>query len=161
MDERHTRVRIRGAEAKDRDFVLGLVPQLLAFGPPAWRDAESMRETDAAVVAGALDGRSAGSVVFVAEDEAGAQLGFVHVRPETDYYLRAECGHVADVVVAPEARGQGAGRALMEAAERWARERGYSMLTLNVFVENTGARAVYESLGFNAETVRYVKKLEE
>jgi GNAT superfamily N-acetyltransferase len=153
-------MRIRTAEAKDRDFILGLVQQIAAFGRPPWREYEPMAATDAAVMADALDGRSEGSVVFVGEDEAGAPLGLVHVRPETDYYLRAECGHVADLVVAPEARGRGAGRALLEAAERWARERGYPVLTLNVFVENAGARAVYESCGFEAETVRYVKRLE-
>ena len=104
----------------------------------------------------------AGSTVLIAEDaedKAGARLGFIHLRPQLDYYLQKDCGHVADLVVAPEARGRGVGKALMAAGERWARERGFEMLTLHVFAENRRARALYEELGMTAEVVRYVKPL--
>jgi GNAT superfamily N-acetyltransferase len=88
-----------------------------------------------------------------------ALVGFIHLCEEEDYY-GGRCGHVGDVVVAPEARGKGVGRALMAAGERWARERGYRLLTLNVFLDNERARALYEELGFRPETVRHVKPLD-
>ena len=47
----------------------------------------------------------------------------------------------------------------MRAGEEWARQRGYRKLTLNVFEGNRHARAVYEHLGYAAETLRYVKFL--
>jgi GNAT superfamily N-acetyltransferase len=155
-----TDITIRPAGAADRAFVLGLVPDLLAFGPPAWRDREEMVATDTRVIDEALGGRIEGSTVLVAEDAQGAPLGFIHLTGETDYYLQATCGHVADIVVAPVARGQGVGRALLTAAERWARDRGYRLLTLNVFVQNRGPQAVYEALGFSAEVMKYVKRLD-
>jgi GNAT superfamily N-acetyltransferase len=150
---------VRPAKPEDTDSVLALVPQLLAFGPPPWRDVRQMTETDTRVIARALRGETDGAAVLVAADDSGTLLGFVHVCGEADYYTRSECGHIADIVVAPEARGRGVGEALVAAGERWACDRGYSMLTLNVFIENRHARALYERTGFGAEIVRYVKAL--
>jgi GNAT superfamily N-acetyltransferase len=53
--------------------------------------------------------------------------------------------------VAPEARGQGAARALCEACAGWAAERGFTSLEVEVFEDNTAGRRVYESAGFVAE----------
>ena len=152
-------IRVRPATPENAQFVLALVPQLVAFGPPPWRSQRQMIDTDTLVIGQALQGLSAGATVLVAEDSGGKPLGFIHVCGEPDYYTRADCGHIADLVVAPEARGRGVGEVLMMAAEQWARARGYSLLTLNVFVENARARALYERAGFGAETVRYVKEL--
>jgi GNAT superfamily N-acetyltransferase len=150
---------VRQAGTGDRNFILSLVPELLAFGPPRWRDRKGMVATDARVIDAALDGRLEGSTILVAEDAQHVRLGFIHMTAERDYYLQHDCGHVADVVVAPAARGRGVGRALMAAGEQWARDRGYPLLTLNVFVANRRPQAFYEELGFNAETIRYIKPL--
>ena len=152
-------IRVRPATEEDADFVLSLVPQLVAFGPPRWRSARQMMDTDTLVIGRALQGLVAGATVLVAEDSGGKPLGFIHVCGETDYYMRGEAGHIADIVVAPDARGRGVGETLIAAAEQWARARGYSLLTLNVFLENASARALYERTGFGAETVRYVTAL--
>jgi GNAT superfamily N-acetyltransferase len=152
-------IRVRPATADSADFVLALVPQLVAFGPPPWRNLQQMVETDTLAIGRALQGLSAGATILVAEDTGGKPLGFIHLCAEADYYTRRECGHIADIVVAPEGRGRGVGETLMVAAEQWARARGYSLLTLNVFIENSHARALYERTGFGAETVRYVKAL--
>jgi ribosomal protein S18 acetylase RimI-like enzyme len=154
-------MRIREATPEDHSFILALVPELAAFGPPPWRDAAELTALDERFLREALEGQGvAGSRILVAEDESGARLGFVHLRPQLDYYLQKDCGHIADLVVAPGARGRGVGRALMAASEKWARESGFEMLTLHVFAENRGARALYEELGMMAEVVRYVKPLE-
>jgi len=153
-------LRIREAVPEDHGFILSLVPELTSFGPPPFRDAAELTAVDERFLREALTGHGvAGSIVLVAEDEAGALLGVIHLRPQSDYYLQKDCGHVADLIVAPEARGRGVGKALMAAGERWSRERGFEMMTLHVFVENRGARALYEELGFTAEIVRYVKPL--
>lgn len=152
-------LRVRAATPADRPFVLALVPELLAFGPPAWRRPEQMLETDALVIGRVLDGQSEGASLLIAEGADGTRLGFVHVCGEYDYYSRRECGHVADLVVAREGRGGGVGNALLDASEAWARARGHALLSLNVFVENGRARALYERAGFLPETVRYLKPL--
>jgi ribosomal protein S18 acetylase RimI-like enzyme len=52
--------------------------------------------------------------------------------------------------VAPQARGQGVGTALLAAIAREARARGYREVRLDVVDENTRARALYERLGYRA-----------
>ena len=159
MTERAEDIRIRQAGAEDLDRVLALVPQLVAFGPPPWRNVPQMIETDRLVIAGTLQGTSTRAIVLVAEDVGGELAGFIHLCVEVDYYTRKECTHIADIVVAPEARGRGIGEMLLARAEQWARARGHSLLSLNVFIENARARTLYERTGFSAETMRYVKNL--
>jgi RimJ/RimL family protein N-acetyltransferase len=64
--------------------------------------------------------------------------------------------HVADVglMVARRFRRRGAGRALMEAAEDWARDVGVRKVELHVFPHNVGAIALYEQLGYVREGLR-------
>lgn len=50
--------------------------------------------------------------------------------------------------VAPEGRGQGLGRQLVERVMRWAREQGAEHLELCVKAENLPAVALYRALGF-------------
>jgi GNAT superfamily N-acetyltransferase len=63
------------------------------------------------------------------------------------------------IAVVAAAEGRGAGRALLRAAEDWARAHGYRRLTLNVFAGNQRARRAYDRAGFAVETLRYVKPL--
>lgn len=58
-----------------------------------------------------------------------------------------EC-YLAELYVKPELRGQGIGRALMEAVLIAARERGADHIDLGTSEADMAARALYESLGF-------------
>lgn len=56
--------------------------------------------------------------------------------------------NIHDLVVLPDFRGQGVGRALLEAVERRARELGCCKLTLEVLDRNQRALGAYTSFGF-------------
>jgi ribosomal protein S18 acetylase RimI-like enzyme len=59
-----------------------------------------------------------------------------------------EC-YLAELYVVPAQRGQGIGRALMEASMRYARARGADYMDLGTAETDTAARRLYESLGFD------------
>jgi ribosomal protein S18 acetylase RimI-like enzyme len=59
-----------------------------------------------------------------------------------------EC-YLAELYVVPARRGQGLGRALMEAAIELAREQGATHMDLGTGEQDVAARALYESLGFS------------
>ena len=56
--------------------------------------------------------------------------------------------HVEDLVLAPECRGRGIGRLLLEAAAEWAQRRGATRMQLNCDDKNLPAMKFYESLGW-------------
>jgi RimJ/RimL family protein N-acetyltransferase len=95
--------------------------------------------------------RHSAAAVFVAETN-GTIVGRLSV--SRDIHPASE--HVADIglMVAPEHRRLGAGTALMQAAEAWARQAGIEKLELHVFPHNDPAIALYERLGYRREGLR-------
>ena len=152
-------IKIRLASAVDQQFILSLVPRLVEFGPPAWRDIHQMINVDLQVLTAKLSDPSPDTAFFVAEDESGTPLGFIHLQTGTDYYNHEKHGHIANLIVAAEGEGRGIARMLMEKGEEWARAQGYHWLTLSVFAQNLGAREVYQRLGYGEDIMKYVKEL--
>lgn len=62
--------------------------------------------------------------------------------------------HITNVAVAPEYRGYGIGRALMEGLIQFCWSRGVTRATLEVRRSNTVAQSLYTSLGFTVAGVR-------
>lgn len=56
--------------------------------------------------------------------------------------------HIACLIVNPSVRGKGVGRGFVTALMAQAKSKNAQFLTLNVYPENTPARALYKSLGF-------------
>ena len=92
------------------------------------------------------------AAVFVAEREDGALVGRLSIGRDP----HPASTHVADVglMVALDARRQGVGTALLQAAVGWAREAGVRKLELHVFPWNEAAIALYEAFGFKREGFR-------
>jgi L-phenylalanine/L-methionine N-acetyltransferase len=92
------------------------------------------------------------AAVFVAERDDGALVGRLSLARDT----HPASAHVADLglMVAKDARRQGVGRALLEAAVEWARVAGIRKLELHVFPWNAAAIALYETFGFEREGFR-------
>ena len=154
-------VTIRRVEKRDTNFILELLPSLMDPELPHWRDPNVMLDIDQRIIkAEILDGNK-DNAIFIAEDEeTKQQLGFIFLEIGTDYYHREPHGHIADIIVSPEARGRGIGKMLMNKAEEWTKDCGYSLLTLNVFDDNKKARKLYSSLGFTPDLTKYGKILE-
>jgi ribosomal protein S18 acetylase RimI-like enzyme len=64
-----------------------------------------------------------------------------------------------DFSVREDLRRHGYGRAVMVAAERLCRDRGVLSVGLNVFGNNTGARALYEQMGYEPTSIQMRKWL--
>jgi GNAT superfamily N-acetyltransferase len=152
-------VTIRRATLADAEAIMALVPRLVAFGPPAWRDPSAMSVADLKVIGAALRSLTEDPIVLVAIREGDSVAGFLHLHSEVDYYTERENGHVADLVVAEAYEGKGIGRQLLARAEDWARARGYEWLTISVFRENARAARTYAQAGYEEDRVRLLKPL--
>jgi GNAT superfamily N-acetyltransferase len=155
----NSNIRTRLASSRDKEFIISLLPRLEEFGPPPWRDVTQMLATDIQVLSDKLMNKPPGTAIFIAEDDQGVALGFIHLQTGKDYYYHESHGHIADIIVAPEAEGRGIGRVLMEKAEEWARSQGFRLLTVSVFAQNLRAREVYQRLGYGEDIMKYVKEL--
>ncbi len=152
MGTEQARVVVRPYRAEDRDGVMALAPRLTE-GVAAWREAGAVAEAVTGWVTASLDrAAQAAAGVFVAES-AGRVAGFVTVTERTHFTGQVD-GYVGELAVAPHLTRHGVGRALMAAAEEWARDRGLENLTLETGAANLPALGFYRSLGYVAEEVR-------
>lgn len=88
------------------------------------------------------------SVVFVVEDTQGELLGFTQLYASFCSVEMAPLVTLYDLFVHPSSRRQGVGTALMERAERYARESGADRVRLETHFSNTMAQALYEQRGW-------------
>jgi ribosomal protein S18 acetylase RimI-like enzyme len=149
---------VRRGTGTDEAAVLALADQLAAFPVPPWRTAREIQRADDGVIREALAGTVTGHVVFVVEGAQGLD-GAVCLSTQVDYFTRERLAHIEMLAVDPGAQGRGVARALMEAAESWARAQGSRRISLNVWVQNERARGLYEHLGYGPETMHYLKEL--
>lgn len=96
------------------------------------------------------------SVLFVAEDGTKTVIGFCQLYPTFCSVRAASTYTLYDLFVSPDARGTGAGRALMLAAEAHARSAGVARMDLSTARNNTVAQSLYESLGWVRDEAFFV-----
>ena len=89
---------------------------------------------------------AAGEVAVFLAGEAPDGLVILRFAPSL-YTQKREC-YLAELYVVPDLRGQGLGRALMEAALEEARRRGADYMHLGTSETDVAARALYERFGF-------------
>src|SRR6266404_7725203 len=96
--------------------------------------------------------------VFVAEWEDGSVAGFVEVgaRQYADGCDTSPVGYIEAWYVEPDARLKGYGRALLSAAENWARSRGYREIASDAQLNNEISYEAHRKAGY-AEVDRIIQ----
>ena len=140
-------LRVRRLQAHERDLFKRLRRAALAESPEAFGETLAAAEGQPdsywdTLVASTTPQRA--QTTFIVEDDLtpiGVCFGLLDRNDAT-------VGHLGGMWVAPTARGQGAGRALVDALVAWARERGFARLEPWVTDGNTVATALYARAGF-------------
>ena len=100
--------------------------------------------------------------VFIAEAKQTV-VGFVgviaRVEPDDPDEEATPYTYISDLVVLPAYRRRGIGTALLRRAEAYARERGMTLLRINVLAKNQVAGQLYRTLGFSDYRVQLCKRL--
>jgi aminoglycoside 6'-N-acetyltransferase I len=95
--------------------------------------------------------------VFVAETPSGEASGILELslRSVAEGCRTTPVPYVEGWYVVPEVRRRGVGRALMAAAEQWARDRGHSEIASDALIDNLVGERAHLALGF-AEVERAI-----
>jgi ribosomal protein S18 acetylase RimI-like enzyme len=131
---------VRRAEAADAEAVGRLLHDFNTEFDDATPSSEALAERMRELMA------SDDFVVLLGGEGAAEGLAVLRFRPAI-FSQTLEC-YLAELYVVPDRRGQGLGRALMEAAMDVAREKGADHMDLGTSEDDVAARALYESLGF-------------
>jgi len=150
-------VRVREATPRDLDAVVTLRLALLRAHPEHPIYGHLRRDVaDRARMLFAAQLRSPTEVIFLAERD-GEAVGVLRCVESVGSPLMepARYAYVSSAYVRPEARRSGVLRALLVAAERWARARGLHQMRLHNVAGSEDAEAAWAALGFGVvEQVR-------
>jgi ribosomal protein S18 acetylase RimI-like enzyme len=149
---------IRPATKDDLEFLLNLVPRLSEFGLPPSRDPKAVAAFTHDLLTKTLNENSETAVILIAE-ENHKRLGFIQLGEEKEFFSAEAHGYIANLAITREAEGKSVGKALMNAAEAWSKERGYRYLSLYVFGTNDHARKFYKKLGYDEDSLNLTKLL--
>lgn len=130
---------VRGADIHDADAVSGLCRTLGYNVSPHDAHHRIARIDD-----------SENHLLLVLEDIPGRLDGFI-LMEEVLALTRPAHARIAALVVTEYRRGAGLGRALVNAGEAWARDRGLYLVRLTSRDSRHGAHAFYERMGYRAE----------
>ena len=151
---------MRNAIRTDLPRILALLPLLADFNIPENRHADDLWSADARLAADILSDKAASAFIDVAEDSDGDIAGVIMVSLREELLSHAPSAHLEAIVVAPNARGRGLGKRLMQHCEHRVRAMGARSLSLHVFTNNKRARALYASKTFDEELIRAIKWLD-
>ena len=130
---------IRAARAAERDALVGAYEWLFAppgARPPQWDAGRARARLEA------LCGRD-GATMLVA-DAGGEVVGICSVYLDIESVRFGQRAWVEDLAVHPDHRSAGHGKALLDAAGAWARERGATHLELDSGEARADAHRFYE-----------------
>lgn len=150
-------IRVRSFTASDQDFVLSLAPRL-TIGMRPWRDQAMWLKAVKGWLVESIARQEDKGAVFIAEDESGERLGFATVSA-SEHFTSQPQAYIGELATSDAAEGRGAGRALVAACEAWAREQGFTLITLTTGAGNERALGFYRRLGYVDEDVTLARRL--
>lgn len=104
--------------------------------------------------------KSPNAFLFVAFSEnivIGYIFGWIEKRSK-NYWKTQRYGYICDLFVKEEFRKKGIGKALIEKAEKWFKEKGIEDVHLEVYAQNPNLE-FYEKLKYKEKSIRLVKNL--
>lgn len=138
------------AEAEYRDFLETAIPHYAEanVGAGYWPEEEALERSRQAYASLLPDGLATPeNHLYVARDaERGDKVGtlWIAMQPRTGGIQ----AYIYSIAIDESLRGQGYGRAVMEACAEQARTLGAVTVGLHVFAQNEAACRLYESLGY-------------
>ncbi len=130
---------IRGFQEGDR-------PEWLRMRRTLWDDCpDDQHEQEVVEIL-----RDGSEELFFAERPEGGLCGFLEasIRSCADGCEHRPVGYIEGWYVDPDVRRQGVGRALVEAAESWARSRGCRQMASDANIWNDGSHQAHAALGY-------------
>ncbi len=85
----------------------------------------------------------------------GKLVGIVHFLLHPSTSALADVCYLQDLFTAPEARGKGVARALIEAVADWARDQGCERVYWHTKESNATARRLYDQVAVNRGFIQY------
>jgi GNAT superfamily N-acetyltransferase len=155
---------VRDADlVRDRPVILGFIDGLQRFEHALEPD----RRIDGAVAGEYFEQLAARLLAthggaWIAEHDGRAVGWSVAHEAEDDAYVEEigrRYGYIAELFIIDAARGIGAGRALIQACEGWARARGLAVMQIGVLPGNVRARSVYAAAGYAPYTFLLRRKI--
>lgn len=89
----------------------------------------------------------------------GAPVGLLSLHAFQAIHARKPVAMIMALVVSPDARGRGVGRALVQFAEQWAMERGCGQIMVTSAERRADAHAFYPACGMQYTGRRFAKTL--
>jgi ribosomal protein S18 acetylase RimI-like enzyme len=133
----------------------GYARQITESGSMSWEAAVEKASADFA--AQLPDGRHTANQYLRTAFDGDIAVGLLWLRVDTAPGGRR--AFVNDVEVFQDFRRRGYGRAIMLAGEELARSLGATVIGLNVWGGNAGARALYDQLGYDILAIQMQKRL--
>jgi GNAT superfamily N-acetyltransferase len=134
---------VRAARPDEAEAIVPLYEWL--FAPPGSEPAAWDPKRAAVALRQAIESHDC--AVLVAEADGGALIGFITGYQDLHSVRYGYRAWVEDLAVDPDRRSQGVGKALLDAAKDWARERGATHLELDSALARTDAHRFYEREG--------------
>jgi len=138
-------VQTRTAVPTDREFVLSMIPHMVASSPAHWRNPRKMRAAYLEVIESILATSRSDAAMLIAEHSSEIPAGLVLLSSATSCYTHRRQGQLAQIAVV---RGWSECRVsslLARAAERWAASRSQRLLWSDEFWDGHPARVLHQT----------------
>jgi ribosomal protein S18 acetylase RimI-like enzyme len=149
-------VLIRKYKDSDKNEIISLMPRFADIKLPEWRKPEDISKKTENLINEAVINLTEDKEILVAFTD-NIVLGFVLLHTRKDFFTDESHGYISEIAVRKEFEGQGIGRLLLKASEKWSKEKGYRLLGLHALIGNKRGQRVYEEFGFEKESIQYTK----